>query len=242
MKINNNTNLPVDVVKVIANPTLAGNETALNGIEIDGTKYKLPVEIFWVNKGTTTYVEITAALNANKIPVVSYSNKLWIYSYDYDGKHWFSCVTPDPTYKYSVNRYLFIKSNNNWEEGGNFLWEIYANSTLTGTENYLTSLQVGNTKYKVPSGDKLYAHYLYISNSASSLGLNTLILTSSDTAFTPSKFLEYLYNNNLRDFEHSVIVSGRDNSTDKKLVFRIYCNSSSYGQMSYDYYNATSST
>lgn len=41
MKINKLNNLPVDVIEVIANPTLVGDEANLEGLQVGKTKYKV---------------------------------------------------------------------------------------------------------------------------------------------------------------------------------------------------------
>ena len=58
-----------------------------------------------------------------------------------------------------------------------------ANPMLTGTEQELTSLQVGNTKYK-SGGGKLYNHAIYYLISETDLSVYINVITSSSTPFT----------------------------------------------------------
>lgn len=61
---------------------------------------------------------------------------------------------------------------------------VVANPTLTGTEQELTSLQVGNAKYKSGGGGKLYNHAIYYFISETDLSVYINVITSSSTPFT----------------------------------------------------------
>lgn len=74
--------------------------------------------------------------------------------------------------------------------------EVVANPTLAGTEDALTGLQVGDTKYSVPQTPKLYLHSVRLRpSSGSSYDITCLIINNSNTTFTASTFKTYLANN-----------------------------------------------
>ena len=70
---------------------------------------------------------------------------------------------------------------------------VVANPMLTGTEQELTSLQVGNTKYK-SGGGKLYIHSINYSIDADNLYVYVYVITSSSTPFTQFSQFKCLIN------------------------------------------------
>lgn len=77
---------------------------------------------------------------------------------------------------------------------------VVANPTLAGTEDELTGLLIGNTKYKAPESKQLYQHNLtytsiYVSGSQfMQSNVNFEIITDSNTPFTYSTLIAYLTN------------------------------------------------
>ena len=81
---------------------------------------------------------------------------------------------------------------------------VSANPTLAGTEDNLTGLQVGDTKYKVPSGGggTIYSHFI---ETGSAVNPNCCVVyTSSDTTFTTETFAKWLYDRHMRDHRRMV--------------------------------------
>ena len=64
---------------------------------------------------------------------------------------------------------------------------VVANPTLTGTEQELTSLQVGNVKYK-SGGGKLYLHKISVSITSIEGAIYIDIINTSNTALTEDEY------------------------------------------------------
>ena len=98
------------------------------------------------------------------------------------------------------------------EQGGGT--EVIANPTLAGTEDALTGLQVGETKYKVDSGTHLYQHFILCNEGG------IVLITNDSTAFTLSTLTQYLYTNDIR----APLICGTDNgsSSDNYIYVTAY--------------------
>lgn len=94
--------------------------------------------------------------------------------------------------------------------------KVTANPTLDGTESDLTSLEVGDTKYKVDGGKQLYQHNVVLTYSTNYKFKVFTIVNDNSANFTNSTFAQYLYNNNFRSKDVCLGVSGyaRISSTD----------------------------
>lgn len=100
---------------------------------------------------------------------------------------------------------LYPKTKAELVEG---LTSVVANPTLAGTEADLTGLQVGDTKYKVPSGGgggQLYRHHIRLLSGA--LTMNKAVLVSFiSNSITPissiSELATFLYNNGFVGWIH----------------------------------------
>ena len=69
----------------------------------------------------------------------------------------------------------------NFNQGGSGGTEVIANPTLVGTEADLTGLQVGDTKYKVPSGDSSVSVTGVLEAGETSITLENAAITSNST-------------------------------------------------------------
>lgn len=59
------------------------NKPSINGVPLIGNKTMIQLkldEIYWASYGSTTYAEITTALNTGKLPVCYFSGQYYIYS------------------------------------------------------------------------------------------------------------------------------------------------------------------
>lgn len=89
-----------------------------------------------------------------------------------------------------------LPSNGSWRRSQTVLNGATANPTLTGTEEDLTSLNVGGTDYKIPAsaGGKLYLHSLYFASVKNQAML--VFYHTSPTQVTDEWIYENLTNNN----------------------------------------------
>lgn len=85
---------------------------------------------------------------------------------------------------------------------------VVANPTLAGTEDALTGLQVGDTKYKVDAGGKMYMHFITLSS------IFGMIVTNSATPFTTTTFAKWLHDHNFNGSPQVLRFSGRPHSAD----------------------------
>lgn len=69
---------------------------------------------------------------------------------------------------------------------------VVANPTMAGTESDLTGLQVGDTKYAIPSGGSLYLHTINLTEQTQ---VKYRIVCTKSTAFTFAEFTKWLYDN-----------------------------------------------
>lgn len=151
--------------KVVANPTLAGTESNLNGVEIAGTKYKVAAEIT-IDSAMSDSSEnpvqnkvITSALSGKQSTIDS-NHKLSSDLVD-DTNHTNKFVTTSEKNTWNnkqdalvsgtniktVNNTSLLGSGNIEIPSGT---EVEANPTLSGSEADLTAIEIDGTKYKVP--------------------------------------------------------------------------------------------
>ena len=109
---------------------------------------------------------------------------------------------------------------------------VVANPTLAGTEDPLTGLQVGDTKYSV--GEKLYQHIITMGG-----GCGTVIINNSSTKFNLTSFVEWLYDHNFRTpgTNNSLCTSGLCKITNTEYAMGVYAISrtqSSIGWFGYE--------
>ena len=142
---------------VEANPTLAGTESELTGLKVGNTKYKIPDP--GMSNPMTTVGDVIIA-GANGAPTrlgVGASGKVlksngttvsW-----QDDETGLTEVKAANVNSESTPSGKVLKSNGS----GGASWQddtegthVEANPTLAGTEDNLTGLEVGNTKYKIP--------------------------------------------------------------------------------------------
>lgn len=84
---------------------------------------------------------------------------------------------------------------------------VVANPTLSGDEDTLTSLEVDDVKYDIPSGGKtLYQHSLTLRKSNSIIAL--VIINDNNTVFTESSLKQYLYDNGYQSVNNVLMCSG----------------------------------
>ena len=72
---------------------------------------------------------------------------------------------------------------------------VVANPTMTGTEGDLEGLQVGDTKYKVPSGGGTIYIHMVQGYFTANWRFSALFFTGNDTPFTDSTLANYLKEN-----------------------------------------------
>lgn len=119
---------------VVANPTLSGGETSLTSIQIGEDKYKVAADITVDSALSDSSINpvqnkvVTGALNGKQATLVGSGTGQNI--------------------KTINNNSLVGSGNITISEGTN----VVANPTLEGSEDNLTGLQVGSTKYKVAAG------------------------------------------------------------------------------------------
>lgn len=72
--------------------------------------------------------------------------------------------------------------------------EVIANPTLAGTEDPLTGLQVGDTKYVIPVGDKVYRHTLVlrIPGLGSAVNVSFILYNTDSQQFNNDSLYDYL--------------------------------------------------
>lgn len=88
--------------------------------------------------------------------------------------------------------------------------EVVANPTLAGTEDALTGLQVGDTKYKVPSVPHLYRHDIIVRRTTTGINVRAsfTILSENNTPFTYDTLVEYLDANGYTSTSYLMACSG----------------------------------
>lgn len=123
-----------DATKVTANPTLAGTESALEGLQVGDTKYKVgggsDIFVFYVSEDentgdpvfSKTFNEISAAISDGKIPVgfcdpsdtpLKFPEGLFLYSYNPSSTIIFQNVSFDFDEAFAANRNIFELASDN---------------------------------------------------------------------------------------------------------------------------------
>lgn len=72
--------------------------------------------------------------------------------------------------------------------------DIIANVELAGTEAELTSLQIGDTKYKIGGGKQLYQHNIFLSSTGYLAKISVSIISESSTSMTLNDLKTWLNN------------------------------------------------
>lgn len=89
--------------------------------------------------------------------------------------------------------------------------EVIANPTLAGTEADLTGLQIGDTKYAIPSGGgggSIYAHYINLFFDYRQRLYFSILSDSATPLSTVADIASVLYNHGFIDSSNSTICSG----------------------------------
>lgn len=110
--------------------------------KLAGIQSGAKVDLFWCTKGTTTYEEITQALNAGKLPVLMYMGNLFIFNSGAIGTESYRFAS-SANVDTSVLKALYITPSNTW-------------SALTGVDLQLKRYMVQeigetHTEYDYPS-------------------------------------------------------------------------------------------
>ena len=184
--------------QVIANPTLAGTESDLTGLEVDGTKYKVPSDYLPLSGGTMTGdINLTnKKINGGQSSLIGNlisrnSDTTIVGSSGNSGMNTFICrgvngkayvavsETPSTQLKYEI-----LDASN-----------TSANPTLSGGETDLTSLKIAGVDYAIPSGGgAMYAHSISIYSSGSpennsEINVYFLLLNDTSTPYSTSNDL-----------------------------------------------------
>ena len=146
---------------VVANPTLAGTEADLVGLQVGATKYKVPegMQVLELSSNSGTLTDEQYALASGNKCIVKYGitflhkNKETGSNIKYDSFIEEHDTPPQFLQNYELTIYKSDKSF-----AINSLTVVYPNPALAGTESALTSLQVGNTKYKVGGAESPIAY------------------------------------------------------------------------------------
>lgn len=168
---------------VVANPTLAGTEAALSGLQVDNTKYGMPY--LPLSGGT-----MTGAIRANDGDVLKDSqNDYIIFDRATDAQTYIggSTLAKDLILRTGAGKHLYHRVNNttNYEilDTGN----TSANPTLAGTEAALESLKINGTSYKnQPSSMQVLTT---APSAANNDGIKIVVLSSEPS----TKYNGYLY-------------------------------------------------
>ena len=175
-----------NATKVTANPTLAGTEASLTGLEVGSTKYK-------VTDPSGTYLPLAGGTMTGNINIDN--NNIVHGQYNIisagGGEIAIGNSTDTPTIWTPSNKDIKHKK-------GNYSYEMLdaantsANPTLDGTEANLTSLKLNGTKYAIPSGGgHLYQHTVTLVRDGTVSNITTLfaiisVYNTSSTALTAS--------------------------------------------------------
>lgn len=84
---------------------------------------------------------------------------------------------------------------------------VIANPVLSGTEAPLESIEINNTKYKIPEAKSIYFHNIRLTEG--SLELKISIYTSSNTPFDLNSLIAYLSDNNINSSSKGLGVIGK---------------------------------
>ena len=159
IKTVNNTSL-LGSGNVAVQPTLVSgtNIKSINNTSLLGSGNIDTKEIFWVTYGTTTYAQITAALNASKLPICIYTTQddveyvCVLCNNDPRGNYYYFCAF-DGIYD---GAYLTVDgSDNTWTYEQIHIQEKLTSGTTIKTVNNTSLLGSGNVSvgtYSKPSG------------------------------------------------------------------------------------------
>lgn len=102
----------------------------------------VPKELYQCTYGTTTYAEVTAALNAGKLPVCFYDNKEYVYvGLSSTNRYTFSSQLFD------TQRFISVNNSDSWVTGVN---------NFEVTSNKVTSISSSSTDAQYPSAKCVY--------------------------------------------------------------------------------------
>lgn len=123
-------------------PTLATVATSGSYNDL-GDKPAIPIDrIYWCTYGTSTYSEIESAYQANKIPIVSFNDCIYIFSeYYFEEKIIFVCAG------IAAESHLEVAWDDTWSTGH------YA---IERTANKVTSISSSSTNEQYPSAKAVY--------------------------------------------------------------------------------------
>ena len=97
----------------------------------------------------------------------------------------------------------YLKDKLGGGEGGT---TVVANPTLSGDEDNLTGLQVGETKYAVGGGKQLYQHTINLVDNTTPKGVIAFtIINASNEKFTINTLKNYLETNYTIDFQDNLV-------------------------------------
>lgn len=194
---------------VIANPTLAGTEAALTGLQVDETKYS--VGGMSQAEADQRYLQLSGGTMTGDITLTSKSIKSGTNVIFEAGNGQTMQPTLGSAY-IDKNLRLMTKSGRSIIHGtddGNMemldTGNTAANPTLAGTEAALTGIKIAGTDYSV--GSPLYWHTVQLVNEDATNGFNSyiLILSTDGTAFTKTTLRNFFKSNTNARF---ITVSG----------------------------------
>ena len=130
-------------------------------------------DLFYCTYGTTTFAEITAAINAGKLPVCIYNDRAYsfasysssVYRFSSAQSDYIRYATVNDSNVWAVSAYNFELANNKVTSISSSSTDtqypsakcvydfVQPNPTLAGTETALTGLKLNGTSYKVPTFD-----------------------------------------------------------------------------------------
>ena len=140
---------------VVANPTLAGTEADLVGLQVGSTKYKVPegMEVLELANSSGTLTDAQYELVSGNNCVIKYNTYTFLKLLETTLYIFYYCpyINMDADHVIHLGYNIQITKSN---KAYGYLYEyttkdVIANPTLAGTESALTGLQIGNTKYKV---------------------------------------------------------------------------------------------
>ena len=172
--------------EVVANPVLAGTESDLTGLEVAGTKYKVPT-------GGGTEVVANPSLAGTESDLTGLEVAGTKYKVPTGGG---TEVVANPSLVGTESDLTGLEvagTKYKVPTGGGT--EVVANPSLAGTESDLTGLEVAGIKYKVPSGGsgggtQLYAHHIIIFNVG--FDVEFTMYSTVSNAFTIDSWVQYL--------------------------------------------------
>lgn len=142
---------------VVANPTLAGTEPALTGLQVGDTKYAVTpdyeVHTYIENKTYTSadadYEQLLEDLTKKR--VIKIDNCIYIPCYLSNNTMLYSTLQVNNNISGRVRTFVITINVNSIvisDQKSLMLNLVAANPTLTGTEGALTSISIGNSRYK----------------------------------------------------------------------------------------------